>query len=131
MASKSKIFFDANVLLEIQLQRQNHAEATKIIRQNITNMRCLSALSGHLLQHFRPKELAIDDVRSFLGLFEMYGLLAEDFEWAYDNRRDDDFEDALQLAVAVRNGCTDFYTFDRKLVKKYEDLPTLEVHLLE
>ncbi len=32
---------------------------------------------------------------------------------------DKDFEDCLQLAVAVRNGCRQFITFDQKLYKKY------------
>lgn len=62
--------------------------------------------------------------------FTTLPLLPEDVAWAYENIRDEDFEDALQLAVAVRTGCETFVTFDKHLAKTYSNLPTLEVKLL-
>jgi predicted nucleic acid-binding protein len=62
--------------------------------------------------------------------YVMIELSADDFAWAFDNARDDDFEDALQLAVAIRTGCDTFVTFDKQLAKNYNNLPTLKVVLL-
>jgi hypothetical protein len=58
------------------------------------------------------------------------GLEAADFEWAFTNLRNDDFEDALQIGIAIGNGCTDSLTFDRGLHKAYVDLPSINMKLL-
>jgi predicted nucleic acid-binding protein len=37
----------------------------------------------------------------------------------------------LQLAVAIRNGCTQFVTFDKTLATAYSDLLTIKTRLLK
>ena len=81
--------------------------------------------------HFKPKELSMQTAKLFLQDFEMLGLLHDDFSLAFQIAQDEDFEDALQIATALRSGSTEFITFDKKLAKNYANLPTLKMTLLE
>jgi predicted nucleic acid-binding protein len=69
-------------------------------------------------------------LRSFLGDYTILPLDESDFEWAFTNMRNPDYEDALQLAVAIRNGCSKFATFDKDLVTTYKNLPQIKTQLL-
>lgn len=112
------------------MKRSNEASAAKYIRAHSGNL-YISALTAHLLFHFGIKDLSIDMINRFLGDFKVLPLEELSFSWAYDNRRDDDFEDALQVAVALRNGCDKLITLDKKLVKNYKNLPTMKVEGLK
>src|SRR2546430_2916219 len=116
------IFLDANVLIEIVLDRKQEAVVRKIF-QSLVEKPYISALSAHLVVHFgRPiVELAV--LRQFLADFTIMPLEAADFEWAFSNARNADFEGALQVAVAVRHGCSRFITLDKALYSSYKDLP--------
>jgi predicted nucleic acid-binding protein len=50
-------------------------------------------------------------------------LALEDYRWAVDNEQGRDFEDALQVAMAIRTGCSSFITLDANLAKRYAKLP--------
>ena len=81
-------------------------------------------LSVHLIMHFGRKEQANDDfLKGVIGQNELFALLYEDYKWALANETRKDFEDALQLAVAIRSGCETFVTLDTKIDKVYVDLP--------
>lgn len=58
-------------------------------------------------------------------------MTAADVTWAFANVRDSDFDDALQLVVAVREGGEELVTFDQRFHQRYTDLPQLKVRLLE
>lgn len=125
------IFFDANVVIEAMLIRANAQKATYAI-QKAGDQAAISSLTGHLVVYFGKKERI--DVSTALGYvvdFTMLPLEQADFDWAYTNMRDDDFEDALQLAVAIRNGCDIFMTFDKKLHDTYKSLPQLKIKLVK
>jgi predicted nucleic acid-binding protein len=47
-------------------------------------------------------------------------LTPQDYLWAKRHCMDGDFEDALQMAVAVRNRCKVFVTLDKTLAKNYQ-----------
>jgi predicted nucleic acid-binding protein len=81
-------------------------------------------LTVHLIMHFGRKE-QIDDyfLQAVINENELFSLSAEDYEWALVNERGKDFEDALQLAVAMRTNCDTFLTLDKKLARDYADLP--------
>lgn len=128
MAS-SKVFIDANVLIEITLRRINQDKARKVIAKHIDGM-CISALTGHLVMHFSSPSIEFSVLNAFLANYTVLELTKADFDWAFANIRGNDFEDALQLAVAVRNGCSQFITFDKKLYDTYNDLPSIAITLL-
>lgn len=127
--SNNTVYLDANVLLEILSKRQQATEAISVVRAH-AGRTCISALSTHLLYHFGTKLTTIELLKDFIAEHTILSLESADFAWAYNNRRNDDFEDALQVAVAVRNGCHKFYTFDRRLYGKYTSLPAMEFCLL-
>lgn len=128
---KDKIFFDANVLLALLLKRHGCGAVTDVLHNLTDEIVCISALSGHLVVHFRPKGLDLSVIEKFLLDYTMIDLSLDDFKLAFDTVPDGDFEDALQIASALRYGCNIFYTFDKQLAKSYGNLPTLEIKLLD
>jgi predicted nucleic acid-binding protein len=124
------IFLDANVLLEIILGRGSEAIARKTLEAHEGNL-FISSLTAHLIVHFGKALVDLPILRQFLSDYTILSLEGTDFEWAFTNLRNSDFEDALQIGVAIRNGCTDFLTFDKGLYIAYANLPSIRARLLE
>ncbi|MGH7195682.1 MAG: type II toxin-antitoxin system VapC family toxin [Candidatus Saccharimonadales bacterium] len=110
---------DANVALELILpNRQKVAQVTEILG-NISEP-CISTLSAHLIWHFARLERIRDAVISdHIAAYQLLSLTAADYAWALRNERGKDFEDALQVAVALNSGCQQFVTLDRQLARRY------------
>lgn len=117
------------MLLEILLDRQGNVVARDYIRQHAGSLH-ISALTAHLVVHFGTSVVPLPVLRKFLADYFLESLTEQDFSWAFTNARNDDFEDALQLSVAIRTGCDEFATFDKTLFDTYKNLPTIQVHLL-
>ncbi len=122
------VFLDANIVLEILLGREKDAAARKLLETYAGNLH-ISALTSHLVTHFGQKIVELPTLRQFLADYIILSLEAADFEWAFTNLRNQDFEDTLQLGVAIRHGCSHFITFDKPLYQTYKDLPTIHVEL--
>lgn len=120
------MFLDANVPLEILLGRKYEAAARKLLENNHNDL-YISALTAHLIVHFGQAVVDLPILRLFLQDYTILSLDNADFEWAFNNIRGSDFEDGLQLAVAVRNGCRCFSTFDRDVLTKYGNLSSIRV----
>lgn len=129
MANNNHLFIDANVLLEIVYERARAKDAMEIVRRGEDNV-SISPLTAHLVMYFGLKIASVDALRTLLSDYTILSLEAVDVDWAFTNMRDNDFEDALQLAVAIRNGCQTFVTFDKKLYKTYKTLPQLNLKLV-
>lgn len=128
-STSSSVFLDANVLLEVLLARRHETAARRVLQMHAGNM-YISALTAHLVVHFGQQCVSLDVLQNFLGDYQLLELTATDFTWAFTNLRGSDFKDALQLAVAVRQGLPKFLTFDKELHRLYRDLPTIDVVLL-
>lgn len=124
-----KIFLDANIPLEIVLGRQNQQLAKELLAQYSEDLN-ISSLTAHLITYFGQKRVDLTVLRHFLGDYTILSLDPADFEWTFNNIRNDDFEDALQLAIAIRHGCNSFITFDKQLVDTYGSLKNISVNLL-
>jgi predicted nucleic acid-binding protein len=122
------VFLDANILLEIILAREKDLAARKVIEKNANDL-CISALTAHLMVHFGQARVELPILRQFLTDYTILPLEAGDFEWAFVNTRNQDFEDALQLSIAIRHGCSQFITFDKTLYETYKNLPTIKLQL--
>jgi predicted nucleic acid-binding protein len=129
MPYAGQVCFDMNVLLETVLNRVHKQIADKLLHAH-ANDAAISALTAHLIVHFGRNELSIEVLEGFLSDFTILPLENDDFAWAFGNRRSADYDDALQLAVAVRRRCEVFYTFDEGLFKLYRTLPQIRVRLL-
>jgi predicted nucleic acid-binding protein len=125
----SSVFLDANIVLEIVLERQNQQLAKDLLSKYSDNLN-ISSLTAHLITYFGQKLVDLPLLRSFLEDYIILSLDSIDFEWAFNNIRNNDFEDALQLGVAIRNGCASFITFDKPLVDAYANLKNISVQLL-
>jgi predicted nucleic acid-binding protein len=123
------LFLDANVLLEIVLGRKRETVARKFIEKQSESL-FISALTAHLVVHFGQAIVDLPILRRFLSDYIILPLDPVDFEWAFANIRNQDFEDALQIAVAIRNGCDKFLTFDKALATSYKNLSAIQTQLL-
>ncbi|MDQ5969801.1 MAG: PINc protein [Patescibacteria group bacterium] len=125
------VCLDANVMLEVILCRQNHIRAIEAISR-IKSRPYISMLSVHLVVYFsRVAHLPFSVIHDSLTKVDILDLNTEDYEWAKINMRDDDFEDALQIAVAIRSGCEMLLTLDKKLHDTYKSLPQLKIQLVK
>jgi len=118
------VFLDTNVILELILKDRTYIDQAKTFIDSIDDDTAISVLSTHLIMHFGRKE-KIEDVllESVIGENYLLPITPEDYVWAVMNGQGRDFEDALQLASAIRCGCEKFVTFDRSLAKAYAEFP--------
>lgn len=118
------VFLDTNILLEIILKDRDKSVQVEKYLENLNEATVISMLSVHLIMYFGRKEQADDSLlESMVRENELIALTPEDYDWALTNGRKNDFEDALQVAVAIRSGCNTFVTLDKKLARAYTDLP--------
>ena len=112
------IFIDANVLLEVILRRR-HAKACEdlLIKDE---SKAISILSIDLVMYFLERnKLKWSPVKKFLESFIWLPITDSDAQWAFTNIKGNDFEDPLQVACAIREGCRRFVTLDIALSKRY------------
>ena len=118
------VFLDTNIILEIILP--NRPKQAKVIKylQKLNEPTAISMLSVHLIKYFGRKAQIDDSLISAVILEnELLPLTKNDYKWAELNENQKDYEDALQIAVAINNGCDKFVTIDKKLAKSYSNLP--------
>lgn len=129
-ARKRRACIDANVLLEVALLRSQMDRCKRLLKQ-VEGRAFVSGLSVHLTVYFGVRSLSLEEIRVFLEQFEVVPVSKKVVDWAWANRRNDDFEDALQIASAIYAGCEVFYTLDRTLARDYRHLPQIDVVLVE
>ena len=118
------VFLDANVVLEIILRDRAKRVQVENYLSLVSEPTAISILSVHLIMYFGRKAKAKDEfLEEAIGQNELLDLLPEDYKWALKNEPRKDFEDALQVAVAIRTGCEKFVTLDDKLGKAYANFP--------
>lgn len=124
------VFLDANIILEITLKDRPRLEQAQRFLGVLTDDTAISILTVHLLMHFGRKQGIADKLlENVIGKNELLSITPEDYVWASLNERGKDFEDALQIAMAIRNDCKSFATFDATLAKAYHGYP-IEVVLI-
>ena len=112
------IFVDANVLLEV-IQKRTRAKSCEQFLSNDKN-KAISTLTLDLVMYFVERDkLPWEPVKNFLESFSWLPVTDADAQWAFMNFKGYDFEDALQIACAIREGCSRLVTLDRSLSKKY------------
>lgn len=118
------IFLDTNIILEIMLANRPHCSQVNRFLENITEATAVSMLTIHLVMHFGRKTQTEDAfLHAVLNENKLLALTPDDYEWAANNEQGNDFEDALQMSIAIRSGCSSFITLDAALAKRYAELP--------
>ncbi len=126
----AKIFIDTNILLEIVHERDRFDEAIAFVRKHAGNV-AISSLTVHLVMYFGRKVASRESLQQLLSDYEVLPLTQSEIDWAFTNIRDNDFEDALQLATAIHGGCDIFVTLDASLSRRYKTLPSIDVQGLK
>ncbi len=129
-STQDRALIDVNVLLTVLFGRSGKEIAYRELKAH-AGRACVSALTVHIFLHFTAKQYPLPLLQGFLAEFDILSLTSTDITWAFANTRDSDFEGALQLATAIRAGCSEVITFDRNLARRYADLPQLTIRLLE
>ncbi len=116
-------FLDANIVLELLLPDRSHvAEVAKVLGATSTSQ--ISLLTVHLVWHFGRIERISDGlIAKILSDYALLDVTPANYAWALANEKGNDFEDALQVSVALANGCESFVTLDKQLAKHYRQLP--------
>lgn len=120
------VFLDANILLESVLKDRRYVlKAQQYISfHNII----FSPLTAHLFVYFGKKDgLELGFLLDLLVKHNYTDFGVAEVMWAIKNVQHDDFEDALQVACAVLNGCDEFVTFDRHLAGNYRQFIKITV----
>ncbi|MDQ2752748.1 MAG: type II toxin-antitoxin system VapC family toxin [Bacteroidota bacterium] len=119
-------FLDANVLLEVILKRTHAVTCEQLLSNN--EDKAISLLTLDLVMYFVERDkLAWVPVKAFLESFHWLPIIEADAQWAFAQFQGDDFEDALQVACALREGCDKFVTLDRALSKKYSKILAMDL----
>ena len=138
----SKIFFDANILLDILLpSRPNHSKALEVYVQICerydtlaTSENILTTIEYIVSKNGTPCETIGRFFTALDANFELYGfadILSKSvtiYAEACTHKEKIDFEDLLQLQCAMHHGCTTFITQDKGIHKL--DVP-IEICSLE
>lgn len=118
------VFLDANVILEITLKDRLYFDQASQFLETVNDDTTISLLTVHLVMHFgRQAGIADELLERVIGENELLSITPEDYVWAVLNEKGKDFEDALQVATAIRNRCDSFITFDTDLAKAYAGFP--------
>lgn len=120
------IFVDANVILEVIQKRTRAKECEQFLRND--KNKAISVLTLDLVMYFIERDkLPWEPVKNFLESFSWLPIIDADAQWAFMNFKGDDFEDALQISCATREGCSSFVTLDTALSEKYKKTMTVEL----
>jgi predicted nucleic acid-binding protein len=122
------ICLDANIVIELLLKRRLAQKCRDYITA-VNDDIAITVLSVSIIMYYaEAKQLDLLAVERFLRDFVWLAVVETDTTWAFQHFAGKDFEDALQIATAKREGCQQFVTLDRALAKKH--IATMPVELL-
>jgi predicted nucleic acid-binding protein len=113
----SSAFVDTNVLMEIlfaRLRMQAAIEALDAESELATSILSLSTTFYYVERDNYSKAAT----HAFFKGYQILDMNEADYNWAAQNDQGD-FEDALQVACAMRHGCKKLITLDADLAKRH------------
>src|SRR5579863_2408560 len=115
------IFVDANIIIEVIEKRAHVVTCERMLRN--ADEKAISILTLDLVMYFIERDkIPWEPVKTFLESFVWLPVTDADVQWGFTHFGGKDFEDALQVSCAKREGCSKFATLDRSLAKKYADV---------
>lgn len=126
-----KAFLDTNVLMDILMDARTEHEASLFLLQVIRSgdisgcMTTQSVIDAAYVQTQRRKTPSLSfkhAIKTVSGIVEVLSITTEDIDAANESMIDD-YEDAAQLACAIRSGCDVIVTSDKKY-QEYTDIPS-------
>jgi len=115
------IVLDTNIIMEILEQRSLHQSVGQAIAAHGSKARIsLSTVTVSTVFYLAERhKISIKRTEALVVRYDYIDVLSRDVLWALDHYQQKDFEDALQIAAALREGCKTFMTLDKKLANKY------------
>lgn len=116
------IVCDANILLELLEQRGKVDLVMKRLEQYAAAHETVAVsvlTASHLFYLAEAHKLPIESAEGLLARFKLLDVTNEDIAWALSHYQGKDFEDGLQISVALRCGASAFLTLDGPLSRKY------------
>lgn len=114
------VFLDANILLELILPDRLNQKKVEAYLRTINSSVCISVLTAHLILYFGAKNgLSKEALTLFLSDYIIQDLTKIDYSHAMKIVSADDYEDALQLCVAIRSQCEIIITLDKDFARRY------------
>lgn len=114
------IVLDTSIVLETLERRTHYEQVVQFLEANKTNVVAVSPLTlsniFYLIGNNKTHQLTAEKL---LNSFKILGVDDIDASWAFDNYDGSDFEDALQVASAIRNKASVFVAIDKVLANKY------------
>lgn len=114
-----RVLFDANILLDVLLEREPHVEAAVKLVALVDNRRidgCICATAATTLYYIGAGALGQravhEHLRTLLGVFEVAGVDRDVLQRALDTNGFPDYEDAVVHEAAHSAGCSAIVTRD-------------------
>jgi len=127
----SKLFLDANLILEYYLDRSNKNEVREIFLLNeqgrvrlFTTLSIMQTCGYFLVKKYGDKAVR-EIIRETLNFVTLIDCLSETVIFALDSNISD-IEDAIHYHCAIENKLDYYLTFDKKLIS--ETTPLLPIH---
>ena len=115
-----RVLLDTNVVLDFALKREPYYKNAEAILVAIANGNACGYITAamatdifYLLQKTNGKSFALSMLADLITILDVLSVYSEDVRYALSLGWDD-FEDALQAQVAVRNGMNAIITRNRK-----------------
>ncbi len=114
------LFLDTNVVLELLFKRQQ--VPILLPKLNEYEQVYISFLTVHIVYYF-GKKIKLEDweLNFILSRFKVLNQGSTTYEIAKQICKDEDFEDALQLACAIENNIKNVITLDEKMKDLYKN----------
>lgn len=122
------ILLDTNIVMEILEKRSRFDAVLHTLQRYAQEESAVTTLTlSTVFYLFEKNKQALPVIEKHLRSHRIISVTAEDAGWAFDHYQHDDFEDALQVAAAIRSGCSHLITLDGPLSKKYAEHLTIEL----
>lgn len=114
------IILDTNIVLEILEKRDRYHATIRALNRYKREKNAVTTLTlSNVFYMTERHKSAFMTAEKLLKTYKIVGVTPQDAEWAFGHYKGKDFEDALQVAAALREKCTVFLTIDSSLAKKY------------
>jgi len=122
------IVIDTNIVVEILEKRSKLLAVLDYLKQNQDEEVAISTLTlSNVFYLLESHKVDVSIAEPLLQSYKIISVMAEDADWAFTHYKGIDFEDALQVAAALRETCVAFVTIDKKLAKKYDAFLPVEL----
>ena len=127
-----KVLLDTNVVLDFLLKREQNYGYAQIIIEEIVNGNALGYITAsmatdifYILQKINGKTFALNSLADLLIILDVLTVYRDDV-YSVLHSDWDDFEDALQAHVAIRNGMNAIVT---RNIKDYRNVKNIDIIL--